>query len=387
MNVRAFTTSLVMALLVAVSSAQLPPISWTCPMHPDVLEDEKGKCNICGMNLEPVRLVSMWTCPVHAVIEETKPGRCRICKRDLVQMIAALTWTCASNREINQLERGRCADGSLMIARYTPRPHGDHNPKHGGIFFMAPDNWHHIEGTYPAPGRFRVYVYDDYSKPLNTTEARKVRGRLVTKEAFDPKTGTTRELASAPLVLARNGAFFEARFDPLALPAQMTAKISFKAGEKESRFDFTFPAFSKDQPASAVPVASASTPATDRQKPDAAATAAPQTSPETDVLLADLKAKQAEVESLVKNGTLAGIYLPALQAKDIALEIQTRERLATSTGAINQQGLEAQVKQLVVAAYQLDNYGDLGDSGKVDEAYRRFSSAISSLESLIAGKR
>ena len=90
-----------------------------------------------------------------------------------------------------------------MVPRYTPRAHGDHNPKHGGIFFMAPDNWHHLEGTYPAAGRFRVYVYDDYSKPLSIAEARKVRGRVVTKEAFDPKTGTTRELASAPLVLAR----------------------------------------------------------------------------------------------------------------------------------------------------------------------------------------
>ena len=81
---------------------------------------------------------------------------------------------------------------------------------------MAPDNWHHLEGTYPAAGRFRVYVYDDFSKPLGLAQARKVRGRVVTKEVFDPKTGATRELASAPLVLARNGAFFEARIEPLA---------------------------------------------------------------------------------------------------------------------------------------------------------------------------
>ena len=106
---------------------------------------------------------------------------------------------------------------------------------------MAPDNWHHLEGTYPAPGRFRVYVYDDFSKPLSIAQARKVRGRVVTKEGFDPKTGTTRELASTPLVLARNGAFFEARIEPLALPAKMTAKISFTSEDKESRFDFAFP--------------------------------------------------------------------------------------------------------------------------------------------------
>jgi hypothetical protein len=179
-------------------------------MHPDVLEDKKGTCGICGMDLEAVRLVTMYTCPVHAVIEQGTPGKCRICSRDLVQKTAALTFTCAGNREISQLEPGTCADGAPMIPRYNARAHGDHNSKHGGTFFMAPDNWHHIEGTYPAAGRFRVYVYDDFSRPLGANDAKQVRGRVVTKEVFDSKTGTTRELASAPLVLARNGSFFEA---------------------------------------------------------------------------------------------------------------------------------------------------------------------------------
>src|SRR5207237_246300 len=102
------------------------------------------------------------------------------------------------------------------------------------------------EGSYPAAGRFRVYIYDDYTRPLTVANARKVRGRIITKEVFDSSTRTSRELSSAPLVLTRNGAYFEARIDPVPLPAQITAKISFGSDDKESRFDFSFPSYSKD---------------------------------------------------------------------------------------------------------------------------------------------
>jgi hypothetical protein len=374
MKMKAFAALLASALALAGVSAaqlpqQLPPVSWTCPMHPDVLDDHKGKCNICGMDLEPVRLITVWKCPVHGVIEESKPGKCRICSRALVATTVALTWTCAGNKQINQIDPGKCADGSAMIAKSTPRPHGDHNPKHGGIFFMAPDNWHHIEGAYPAPGRFRVYVYDDFSRPLAANRARNVRARVVTKELFDPKTNTTRELATAPLVLARNGAFFEARIDQRQLPAQMTAKIAFAPGEKESRFDFSFSGFSKDHPPEIAAPSGLSTANTQPRPsgPPAAAVAA---------LLTDLKTREAEVSSLVKSGSFGGIYLPALQAKDLALEIQSK--------APNQQAVERPVKQLVVSAYQLDNYGDLGDREKIQDAYVKFSAAVAELEELVA---
>jgi hypothetical protein len=385
MKARAFGILTAMVLLVTSPTAQLPPISWTCPMHPDVLEEKKSTCAICGMDLESVRLVTMYTCPLHAVIEQAKPGKCRICSRDLVPLTAALTFTCAADRDVNQLEPGKCADGSAMVPRYTKRAHGDHNPKHGGIFFMAPDNWHHLEGTYPAVGRFRVYVYDDYSKPLSVAEARKIRGRVVTREAFDAKTGTTRELAAAPLVLGPNGAFFEARIERLPVPAKLTAKITFRPDAKESRFDFMFPAHSKEPPASgprpdalASPIDRAQgAPTARRGVADESATPAP------DLLLGDLKARREEVESLLKSGALGGIYLPALQAKDLALQIQSQYAAA----AIEQEMLETRVREIVLAAYQLDNYGDLGDAVSVQEAYRRFDMAISQLESLVSGGR
>jgi hypothetical protein len=377
MNARVFAIVVAAIVFATAPAAQLPAISWTCPMHPDVLEAKEGACSICGMDLVPVRLVLVYTCPVHAVIEQPKPGKCRICSRDLVQKTAALTFTCAGNRDVSQIEPGKCADGSAMVPRYSARAHGDHNPKHGGLFFMAPDNWHHLEGAYPAPGRFRVYVYDDFSKPLSIAQARKVRGRVVTKEAFDPKTGTTRELASTPLTLARNGAFFEARIEPLALPAKMTAKISFTSEDKESRFDFAFPVYSRDSPASALPSqsASASAPGASADK----SVAEPASSP--DSLLNDLKAQSAEVESLVKSGALGALYVPALRAKDLALEIQAKHPAA------HQEAIEPSVKQIVLAAYLLDNYGDLGDAEKAREAFRSMSTAVAQLDSILSERR
>src|SRR5688500_1062040 len=296
MERRNFASAVAAILLATVVAAQLPALSWTCPMHPDVLEAKKGACHICGMDLEPVRLVLVYTCPVHAVIEQSKPGKCRICARDLVQKTAALTFTCAGKRDTSQIEPGKCPDGSAMIPRYTARAHGDHNPKHGGIFFMAPDNWHHLEGAYPAAGRFRVYVYDDFSKPLSVARARKVRGRVVTKEVFDPKTGKTRELASTPLVLARNGAFFEARIEPLALPAKMTAKVSFTSEDKESRFDFAFPVYSRDSPTSAPSsqTATAGKPNASTSAPSSQIAAVDKSESSPDSLLNDLKAQHAE---------------------------------------------------------------------------------------------
>ena len=98
-------------------------------------------------------------------------------------------------------------------------------------------------------------------------------------------------------------------------------------------------------------------------------------------LLEDLKARRSEVESLAKQGSLGAIYIPALQAKDLALEIQSQQQGADA------ESVEASVKQIVLAAYQLDNFGDLGDGEKVQDAYRNFSAAILQLDSLLSGRR
>src|SRR5262245_9284016 len=209
----------------------LPPVSWTFPMHPEVVDDEGGKCPICSMALTPVRLDLVWTCQLHLdAITERQPRRCRICGRQLVRIIKALSFTCPVHAKVNEINPGKCAiDKRTLVATYSLRPHGDHNPKHGGNFVMAPNNWH-LEATHPAVAEFRLYVYDDYSRPFIP---RGFAARIVTGETSIP-------FAPAP------GAFLRARVVDLALPAAIVVKAQFEATQPEYHFDFQFYGYSKE---------------------------------------------------------------------------------------------------------------------------------------------
>ncbi|WP_343321939.1 heavy metal translocating P-type ATPase [Sphingobacterium multivorum] len=60
-----------------------------CPMHceGDKLYGEPGNCPVCGMNLEKVPMLKtdlQYTCPMHPEIVQDHPGNCPICGMDLV---------------------------------------------------------------------------------------------------------------------------------------------------------------------------------------------------------------------------------------------------------------------------------------------------------------
>ena len=99
-------------------------------------------------------------------------------------------------------------------------------------------------------------------------------------------------------------------------------------------------------------------------------------------LLADLKARNEEVGGLLTSGGFGGIWFPALQAKDIALDLQKQGPTSGPQSA----ALEEQVKHLVVAAYELDRDGDLGDKQKITEAYDRFNAAITAIRAVFGAK-
>jgi len=201
-------------------------------MHPEVVDDERGTCPICKMQLIPVRLDLVWSCQLHLdAVTTHQPGHCPICGRQLVKIIKALSFTCPVHKNIDQVDPGKCPiDKRTLVAKYSLRPHGDHNPKHGGNFVMAPNNWH-LEATHPAPSQFRLYVYDDYSRP------------------FIPKGFTSRIVAgetSIPFTPAAGRAFLQAHMADAALPATIVVKARFEQTQPEYRFDFQFYDYSKD---------------------------------------------------------------------------------------------------------------------------------------------
>lgn len=141
---------------------------WTCPMHPQIVEEEPGSCPICGMDLvekefpaEPTEqaskgssagdsgrhdghdhadsageggdTVTRYACPMHPQIVEEEPGSCPICGMDLVEKEfpaeeagedahaghdhaqasgdggdTATRWTCPMHPQIVEEEPGSC---------------------------------------------------------------------------------------------------------------------------------------------------------------------------------------------------------------------------------------------------------------------------------------
>jgi hypothetical protein len=350
--------------LQVASSTDLPPIVWTCPMHAEIVEHEKGTCPLCQMELVRSRMKAIWTCPIHALIANDKRGACPICGRALISHIMVMSFHCPKSPEVaEQLEPGACPDGTPMEVKRAPRAHGNHNAQHGGQFFMLRDNTHHIEGTYPAPGLLRIFLYDDYTRALPPDQVTQASGRIVTQETFDPGTNTIQELKQYPLTVSDDGASLEARIETLTLPAQVVAHVKLTADAPEDRFDFTFPAYSID--------------AKD-VLPDVPATAARLEIPSrVEDVLSMLRDRKDAIRAAVERGAFDSIWVPALQAKDLALalEVYAAERPATEQARIT-----AIVKRVVRSAWLLDTYGDMGNRQQISRAEDAFAAAVAELE-------
>src|SRR3954454_18165925 len=59
-------------------------VVYGCPMHPEVVSLEEGKCPECGMKLMPTAAAVVYTCPMHPNVVSDGQGKCPECGMKLM---------------------------------------------------------------------------------------------------------------------------------------------------------------------------------------------------------------------------------------------------------------------------------------------------------------
>ena len=181
----------------------------------------------------------------------------RLCSRNLAFLMVLLLLGLGAS-SCNQ-QRSLPADASGNGAQSTARPpqasptepaaepavssaraatddgHQDHDPRHGGTFFMALDGIHHLEGILVPPATFRVYVYDTHTSPISGGELQKAEGKVL--------WGDSPGAPEIALHAAPDGESLEAELgEPARFPVTLTLLLRFPGAPPQSRPElFTFP--------------------------------------------------------------------------------------------------------------------------------------------------
>jgi hypothetical protein len=94
-------------------------------------------------------------------------------------------------------------------------------------------------------------------------------------------------------------------------------------------------------------------------------------------MLQQLRARNDQIKAFIDRGAFAAVYVPAFQAKDVALALDAKK---TALPQDRQRLVGPAVDKLVRTAYLLDAFGDLGNKQQIADAYKQFSAAVNDIE-------
>ncbi|MBD0295184.1 MAG: hypothetical protein ICV84_08290 [Flavisolibacter sp.] len=95
-------------------------VQYTCPMHPEVVSNEPGKCPKCNMDLtisnaeqKNKGAKQTYTCPMHSEVVSDHAGICAKCGEKLVidrrgSKQTKTVYTCSMHPEVASTKPGKC---------------------------------------------------------------------------------------------------------------------------------------------------------------------------------------------------------------------------------------------------------------------------------------